>query len=165
MMKWTCEQIQSRFHAYLGADLDQEQTRLLESHLRECASCREVLELERELFQMAAVEPVGAHSPDLAAAVLEAWGTEGRADRFERTRTRYGIALSGFAFRALIDPLLWIDYQVRHALAELRFQVLTPLRATRLRLSAEMEAVEQAVVSPLETAYRLATRPLTQKVS
>lgn len=158
MMKWTCEQIQSRFHAHLGADLEQEKTRELETHLRRCATCRETLELERELFQMAAAEPAGAHCPDLADAVLEAWETERRADRFARTRSRYGTALSGFAFRALIDPLLWADYQLRHALAEARLRVLTPLRAARLNLAAEAEKVGQAIASPLETAYRLVTR-------
>ena len=165
MMKWTCEQIQSRFHAYIEGDLEQEKARTLENHLRECVACREVLELERELFQIAAVEPIGAYSPDLAAAILETWGAEGRVDRFERTRARCGIALSGLAFRALVDPLLWADYQVRHALAELRFQMLTPLRVVGGRLSAEVEKVGQAIVAPLETAYRLASRPLTQRVS
>lgn len=164
-MKWTCEQLQTRFQAYLRADLDREKARELETHLQECATCREMLELERELFQMAAAEPTGAHFPDLADAVLETWGKEGRADRFERTRTRYGMALSGFAFRILVDPLLWADYQVRHALNEARFRVSMPLRAARLHLAAEVEKVNQAIVSPLETAYRLTTRPLTQRVS
>ncbi len=165
MMKWTCESIQNRFHAYLDADLDQTQVDELETHMRECAICRDVLELERDLFQMATVESTVPHSPDLATAVLATWETEGRTDRFERTCTRYGTALSGYAFRALIDPLLWAAYQVRHAIAEFRVEVLTPLRTVSLCLSVEIEKVSQAILSPLETAYRLTTRPLTQRVS
>ena len=163
-MKWTCEQIRSRFHAHLEGNMDREEADGLEIHLRECANCRETLELERELFRMAALEPVDARAADLADAVLATWETEGRIDRLGRTRARCGTALSGFAFRALIDPLLWADYQVRHALTEARLRVLAPLRAARLHLAAEIEKVGRTITSPLAAAYRLATRPLTGRV-
>jgi anti-sigma factor RsiW len=126
-MEETCQFVQERLDAYVGATLPGPESPGIDRHLRRCAACREALVLEQGLAGLAAA-PARPAAGNFAEQVMRAREDERTPERLDRRARAHWAALAAFAFRILVDPLLWVEYQLHYALVPLGPALTAPLR-------------------------------------
>jgi hypothetical protein len=141
-----CSAARARFGEYLQGQLPPAGSAALDQHLRGCPACRQVLALEQRLRTSA--RPRIAVPADFAAAVL----ARPRPVRASRVSALLRTAAADAAFRALVDPLLWLDLHLRDAGAALRQQVTAPLAGAQEHLRSAGLNLYQYVAFPLRRA-------------
>ncbi len=79
-----CRQARAKISAYMDHELDAASSRQLESHLRWCVECREVLDDFQELNDMVLSLPKIELDPDFAAQMVRKVSGTGTASKIKR---------------------------------------------------------------------------------
>jgi len=158
-MEMSCRSVQEQLEAYIEGALSGTERFGVEFHLRTCAGCREALILERGLDGMAESYATADVPAGFACEVVATW--EGKQEKLlQAPLAGYRAAVSEFAFRTLVDPLLWMEYQFQSAFDLLGAQLMAPLRAVRAPITGATGGALRMVFSSLKTTYKLTTAPL-----
>jgi len=96
---------------------------------------------------------------DFASQVVTTW--EGKREKsLGSSWEGYRGAVSEFAFRTLVDPLLLMEYQFRAAFESLGAQLMSPLETVRAPLAGATDGALRTIFSSLKKTYKLTAAPL-----
>lgn len=143
-----CAPFRDQFGPHLQGQLPPAQALSLARHLHSCPACRQTLALARQLRAL----PTPDAPADLAAGVVAQ--LHAKRARPGWLWSALGSAVSDTAFRALVDPLLRLDLELRDAGAPLRRVVAGAGAELRQRLHREGTNLAQCLALPLLRAGR-----------
>jgi anti-sigma factor RsiW len=146
-----CEDICRRLNLYLDNELQGDDRGVIETHLRECASCAAIF--ERELSFINAIResgPLHVASPELRARVQETLTGSNVAALKPRSRLRWGLAIAAALLVLILPLVIWRGMSRPDRTEPSSFALMaaeTHLRRTRGQLPLEVETAAPQRIS------------------